>query len=315
MPLKDSSKNLLTRREACAVLGIIGAGTLGLVGCGSGGSDSTSRTGYASDTEVKSYPVHLKVYADSYIQWHLNTLGKGGQIHLEDHIERYRQKKDRSDVSFEVVYASSAELLAMAREGFPDGDGLLALRDTVEEGCASGMVDGGIANLSVRRLSYHYSDSVCLVRVLGGDAGLPPATTLTGEDGGGFNRLQQLPWFDGTVALADPDSTLEGVLANKALAHEEFYSERMGFGGSYSEDVAAKIVVYPSQDAAMVAVAAGECRLGFALQTALATRYPEVEEVYMPSHGWSGYDGAALSCSTEPGVMRDFFEFEVRAYD
>jgi hypothetical protein len=305
----------LTRREACAVLGVFGVGLagVGLVGCGSGGagSDPTSREGFANDTEVKTYPVHLKIYADSYIQWHLSPY-KSSQTHLEEHFERYQQQKDRAEVSFEVAYMSSAELLAMAREGFPDGDGLLAFKETVTEGSISGAVDAGVAGLSVRDLGYHYSEHVCLVKASGSDIALPPSITLTGEDSpsGDINRFQQLPQFAGLIALASPEATLEGLLANRALAAEEFYSEFSGRDGTYSESVAAKIVAYPDQDAAMAAVAVGECQLGFALQTALSLRYPEVEEIYLPAHGSMYYDGAALSCSAEPGVMRDFFTYE-----
>jgi hypothetical protein len=316
--LKENDILSLTRRETCALLGVLGLGAVsvgagGLVGCGSGGpgSDPTSREGFANDAEVKSYPVHLKIYADSYIQWHLSPY-KSSQTHLEDHIERYQQEKDRAEVSFEVVYVSSSELLAMAREGFVDGDGLLAFSDTVIEGCISGAVEGGVAGLSVRDLGYHYSEAVCLARASESDVTMPPAITLTGEDAsdGQFNRFQQLPQFDGMIALADPNTTLEGLLANRVLAAEEFYSERSGRDGTYSESVAAKIVAYPDQDSAMAAVVAGECQLGFALQTALSVRYPKVEKIYRPAHGSMFYSGAALSCSAEPGVMRDFFTYE-----
>lgn len=317
-----SANNMLTRREACVVLGALGAGALGLAGCGSGaGSDPTSRQGYSSDTEVKPYPVHLKLYADSYLQWHMFTGGQ--QVHLENHIGRYQQQTDRSEVSFEVVYVDSAELLALAREGFGDGDGLLASQDTVYEGIMSGTVDAGVANLYVRDLGYHYHDYACLVRAAGGDASLPPAATLTGENSsdGTINQLQQLPNYDGIIALASPDVTLEGRLANAALAAQEFYVEGVPSGrgglidGAYSEAVAAKIAPYISQDAAMAAVVAGECQLGFALSTSLARRYPEVEEVYRPSYGSVFYRGVSLPCSPEPGVMRDFFEFETRCSD
>ncbi|MDR1185323.1 MAG: hypothetical protein LBK67_11090 [Coriobacteriales bacterium] len=310
-------KDILTRREACALFATLGMGAVGLAGCSLGGqsSDPTARAGFANDTEVKSYPVHLKIYVDSYLQWHLKS--KGPQTNLENHIERYQQQKDRAEVSFEVAYASSAELLAMAREGFPDGDGLLAFQETVTEGCASGTVDAGVANLSVRDLGYHYREHTCLVRVLGSEVALPPAVTLTGEDApdGSINRLQQLPQFDGVIALADPSTTLEGLLANRALAAEEFYSERSGLGSSYRESIAAKIVAYPNQDAAMAAVVTGECQLGFALQRGLNIRYPEVEEVYRPAYGGISYDGAALTRSAEPGVMKDFFTFEQACSD
>jgi hypothetical protein len=330
---------MLTRREACVLLGALGAsalgtGALGLAGCGLSETDSdpTSKTGLSSDTEVKSYPVHLKIYVDSYIQWHLNpyqTPPPAWQLNpdkplpqeiltrLDAHITRYQQQKDRSEVSFEMVYVDSAELLSWARGGFPDGDGLLAFESTVLEGCASGVVDAGVANLYVRDLGYHYSENVCLARAVGSDATLPPAATLTGEDAsdGTINHFQQLPSFDGLLALADPTATLEGLLANRALAAEGFYSEPSGLGGTYSDSVVAKIVSYPNQDAAMAAVAAGECQLGFALYTALATRYPGMEKVYAPQYGQVFYDGAALSHSAERGVMRDFFEFVTRCSD
>jgi hypothetical protein len=319
-----SAKNTLTRREACAVLGALGAGALGLAGCGTGG-DTTSRTGYSSDTEVKSYPVHLKLYADSYTQWqishHVSHLD-GQKTKLDSFIERYPQQKDRSGVSIEVVYVDSAELLALAREGFPDGDGLIALRDTMGEGIVSGTVDAGVANLYVRDLNYHFTDYVRLVRAVGGDANLPPTETLTGENSsvGTINQLQQLPHFDGMIALASPEATLEGRLANAALAVEEFYqglpSGRGGLiDGTYDESIAAKIATYPSQDAAMAAVVAGECQLGFALHTSLARRYPEVEVAYRPLHATAYYNGTSLPCSPEPGVMRDFLEFVTSCYD
>jgi hypothetical protein len=311
------------------VLGALGAGALGLAGCDTNNSsngDSTSSQGLANDTEVKSYPVHLKLYADSYTRWHMHGAHKDqdGQMltQIDDKIERYQQQKDRSQVSFEVVYVDTAELLAMAFEGFPDGDGLLALHPTMLMGCESGTVDGGVGLLSVRDQSYHFHEELCLVRARGNDTDLPPAATLMGEDSpdGQINHLQQLPNFDGMIALVDPAAALEGRLANEALASEEFYlegspSEIGGVtDGSYREDIAGKLTTYPSQDAAMAAVVAGECQLGFALRTSLKTRFPEVEEVRgLPGRTW--HDSAALTCSTEPGVMRDFFEFITRCSD
>jgi hypothetical protein len=322
-----SNKGMLTRREACIVLGALGAGALGLAGCNTSSSDPANRQGFANDTEVKSYSVHLKLYADSYARWHMHGIHKDsdGQplTELDDKIERYRTQKDRSEVSFEVVYVDTAELLTMALDGFPDGDGMLALHPTMLKGCESGTVDAGVGLLSVRDQSYHFNDNSCLVRATGGDADLPPAATLTGESSpdGQINRLQQLPNFDGVVALADPATTLEGRLANQALAVEDFYREGSPsecgglIGGSFSEDIADKIAIYPSQDAAMAAVIDGECQLGFALQTSLKMRYPEVEEVYRPQSSRVWYDGAALMCSDEPGVMRDFFEFILQCTD
>jgi hypothetical protein len=319
------AKNMLTRREACVVLGTLGAGALALAGCEA--DDPTSRTGFASDTEVKFYPVHLKLYVDSYLQWHYANTRTADvprdeqQTVTDNHIVRYQAQRDRSEVSFEVIWVDPAEMLAMAREGFPDGDGLLAMKDTVYEGCTSGVVDAGVAAIYVRDLSYHYAQTVCLVRALGSDVDLPPAATLSGKETRQFTRLQQLPSFDGMIALADPEAALEGRLANAALSHGELYLEGspspLGglVGGTYAEGIADKLAVYPSQDEAMAAVTSGECQLGFALRASLERRYPEVEEVYDPSHGRAMYSGAALARSSEPGVMRDFFQFETACSD
>jgi hypothetical protein len=184
-------------------------------------------------------------------------------------------------------------------------------------------VDAGVALLFVRNQNDHFFENMCLVRALGSVVNLPPTVTLTGEDSpsGTYNRLQQLPNFDGIVALADPAATLEGRLANSVLAGEEFYlegsiSELGGLtGGYYSESIASKIAIYPNQDAAMSAVINGECQLGFALRTSLKMRYPELEEVYKARNGGAYYDSAALMRSAEPGVMRDFFEFILRCSD
>ncbi len=62
----------------------------------------------------------------------------------------------------------------------------------------------------------------------------------------------------------------------------------------------------------MKAVASGECSVGFALIASLGERYPKVERFYDCTSSGGGkifYSAAALANATEPGVVRDFFEF------
>lgn len=314
-----SRRNAITRREACALaVGAFGACALGLVGCDSD-DDPTSRTGLSSDTEVKTYPVHLKLYADANLQWHPHSAsaaihGSEDLNHLEEYAKRYQAQADRADVTFDFVYVDPPNLLELARTGFDDGDALVALKDTVSAGYDAGTVDVGVAGLSARDLSYNLPEWVVMVRAAGSSVELPPAPTIDGEDSpdGTFNRLQQLPQFDGLVAVADPAVTTEGQLANEVLRRQGFYSTETG---GYDESVASKMVSYPDQDSAMAAVASGACQLGFGLNNALQERYPQVEQCYQPSGGNAAYHGAALSVAAEPGVARDFFEFILRCSD
>lgn len=302
-----------TRREVCVLgLGALGACVLGLGGCGAD-EDPTSRTGFASDAEVKAYPVHLKLYADSNLKWHTSYDGKVGD--LESFVRGYQKQKDRSDVTFEIEYVDPPELLEMAQAGFGSGDGLVALRETVAAGTEAATVDVGVAGLSERDLGYHFNEQVVVVRTAGSSVELPSAQTIDGNDlpDGTLNRLQQLPQFAGLVAVADPVVTSEGWCANEVLRRQGFYFPDTG---TYDASVASKIVSYSGQDAAMAAVAAGECQLGFAFATrhdGLARRYPQVEQCYVPPASYSAwYHGAALVGSAETGVARDFFEFIVQ---
>lgn len=304
---------MLTRREACAVLAsAFGVCAFGLTGCGSDDGDPTSRTGFASDTEVKSYPVYLKLYADSNLRWHPHSASATGDArdlnHLEEYAKRYQAQQDRADVAFDFVYVDPPELLELARTGFDDGDAMVALKDTVSAGYEAGTVDVGVAGLSARDLSYNLSEWVVMVRAAGSSVELPPAPTINGKDSsdGTFNQLQQLPQFDGLVAVADPTMTTEGQLANEVLRRQGLYSTETG---GYDENVVSKMVSYPDQDSAMAAVASGACQLGFALNNGLKERYPQVEQCYQPSGGGAAYHGTELSVAVEPGVVRDFFEF------
>lgn len=315
--MRADRRKAITRREACAIgLGALGACALGLAGCGGGDDDPASRTGFASDTEVRTYPVHLKIYADSNLKWHTSYDGKVEDLAV--FAKRYQQQVDRSQVTFEIAYVDPPALLGMAQTGFEDGDGLVALRDTVEAGGQAGTVDGGTAGLSVRDLSANFSEQIVMVRAVGSAVEPPPARTIDGKDtpDGSYNQLQQLPQFDGLVAVVDPAVATEGRCANDALGRQSLYSADTG---TYDPSIASKMVSYPDQDSAMAAVASGACQLGFAFlphvndTNGLKLRYPQVEQCYVPPASHSAfYHGAALAISAEPGVARDFFEFIVK---
>lgn len=317
-PIPSTFVRPLTRRSFLKAGACLGAGAaLGLSGCSNAGETPSSsfdaethaRRGFAPDTEVKDYPVHLKVYVDADLRYYSSTEGR--ETHFDDYAAGYQENNDRSDVTFEFVYVDSSELLAAAREGFGDGDGIIGLADTVTAGNEAGTVDGGAADYMVRDISYNCPVECVMVRAKGSDAMLPPARTIDGEDtpGGEFNRLQQLPEYDGIVALADPTVEVEGVSANQQLAHQSFYSTYDGVGGYYDERIASKLRMYPTQDAAMEAITSGACQLGFALNWMIGSRYPDIEKCYDPAGGTISISAAALARSPEPGVMRDFFQY------
>ena len=315
----DTTRHM-TRRGflAAGAAATVGAG-LALGGCtgdagsGSAGSaetdESTSTEGLATDTVQRSYPVTLTIYADSNLQWHLSNRG-GGQTML-DYLASAYQDNVKDDVDFEFEYYDPAELLEMAEDGFPEGDAVVALTSTIEAGSSAETLEGGEGGYMIRSLAYHLSEQIVLVRADGTDDMLPEAPTIDGEDSsdGTINRMQQLADYDGVVAIADPEACTEGVLADKALAKQGFYSDYDGVSGYYDESIADKLRMYPDQDSAMLAVQAGVCQLGFALDAALSSRYPGVEECYEPPGGSASYSGCALIDAAEPGVARDFFEF------
>lgn len=307
-----------SRREALGLAagaaGLAGAALLG--GCGRQAdergfdAETHARAGYASDTEVKDYPVTLRLLVDANIEWMRAGLGDGGR--LDYYMEQYRQQPDRGQVDFDVSYVGPAELWDMAESGFPGADGLLCLDRTIVAGCEAGTVDGGAGMYMVRDMAYNFNEHCVLVRAAGSDMDLPPAATLSGEDtpDGQINRFQQLPAFDGLVAVADPTATEEGFSANNMLAHAGLYEGLLYGGGSYDAALAEKLVFFASQDEAMASLASGECQLGFALSTHLnAGRYPDVEHVYSPQGGMVQYKAAAAAGAAEPGVARDLFEY------
>ena len=314
-------KAKLTRRQfvlACAVSGC----ALATSGCGNlvqkNASSSTSQTqGFGPETEIKSYPVSLKLYADANIALHsggsaaAKQLGASGLDKLHEYIVRYQSQTDRGNVTIDVEYVSFSELAKMASAGFSSGDGIIADASTVEAGTSAGTIAGGNAGYLTSDVSYNFPETCMIVRAQGSSASLPAARTLNGTDSpdGTINQLQQLPSFDGTLAVVSPNAATEGICANRILAREGFYTQSGGTSGEFSENVASKIRTFQTQDEAVGAVVAGQCQLGFAFQSTIGSKYSGIEACYKPAGNSLQYSASALECCKEKGVMRDFFAF------
>lgn len=317
-------RQLFSRREAIALLGgATLAGVVGLSSCGKqdeAESDPHARKGFAPDTLVKDYPVHIKLYADSNMKWMYDKLGQWGDgNHLEHYFTRYQAESDRADVTFEVTYVDPFELARMVSTGFADGDGVIGLTDSIAAGCNSGVLDGGKSRIYVRNMTYNFNDFCCVVRAAGSDVELPKAPTIDGEDSpdGHFTKFRQLTDFDGKIALADPSASVESIMANNMMESAQLCT--FGDNGEvvYKEGLADKFVVFPDQESAMAAVANGDCQIGFALESSLEKRFTQLEELCRPGEAGSqlSYSAAPTSSSAEPEVVRDFFEFIILSYD
>ncbi len=329
------SGKTLTRRELCLLAaGSAGACALGLSGCGCSmkseaerfrAGEIDSRTGFSSDTEVKSYPVTITVLADEALQWFWGgsaaavQLGATGLDRLHEYVVRYQAQEDRDQVDVQIVYLDAMELDEEARGGFSRGDGMIALAESTTAGNEAGTVDGGAGEYLVRNLAYNFSERCVLVTSSTSGTQLPRADTLDGGDApdGSINRLQKLPELEGAIAIAAPETTVEGRKANSILASQGYYSGEDALSGAYAQSIADKVVKFETQDAAMAAVASGECSIGFALHSQVGTRYPGVLEIYNPAFADNSlsYAAAALARSPEPGVTRDFFEFILSCTD
>lgn len=352
----------LTRREVCTLGAcVLGSCAFGLFGCKSdaeqfAAGEPDTRQGYVADSEVKSYPVELRIYVDENIKWQSGgsaavvQLGYSGLNHLEEYEVRYQSQADREQVTFDVAYRTPDVLARLAREGFGDADGVIALSSTITEGNLAGTIDGGAGEYKVRDMGYNFYDQLVIVRAAGSDTSMPLARTVDGEDSpdGEINKLQELPFFEGLIAVANPTATTEGFAANACLAEEGLfhadeddvadadgagdadYASGVGgesnladtsgmsdAGGSYDESIASKIRVFDTQDEAMEAVVTGACQLGFALQSHVGTRYENVEFCYRPtpSARTVSYSASALTDALYPGVVRDFFTFITRCTD
>lgn len=310
---------LATRRQTL-VLGalFLGAALLGSTGCSTGGRAAGTSQGFASDTEVRAEPVSLKLFADSNLKWMqggsaaAQKLGCEGLNHLEEYVARYQSQTGREGVSIEVEYVDPLDMLLMSRNGYDDGDGAIGLDQVVEEGSASGILEGGEGGYMVRDMSYNFPMTSVMVRAKGSDVMLPDADTIDGEDyvDGTINRMQKLDEFDGVIAIADPETTTEGWMGNMALARWGFYSDESGRDGEYIGAAADRVRLYDTQEDAMEAVASRECQLGFALRCTLRERFTDVEECYkVPYANSVRYKAASVAGSENGAVMRDFLTF------
>ena len=300
----------ISRRGFCAaVLGSLGAVAAGsLAGCSSSNSDTVQ--GFASDTEVKSGELTVYIIADANLKRGFATSETG---RLEDYFARYQTQAGREQVTFAIKYKSAAELEELMASGFKEGDAVVALEDAVEEGSENGVVYGGKADTSIREFTAQLNEKLVVVRKAGGKVEMPKADTLTGEDSedGQISRMQNLPDFDGRIAVAS-DALTEGMLANRVLARWGYYSKKSGVGVTYKGGIEDKVVVCESIEELSRAVARGTCKIGFGLQSMLWGDYPELELLYEPAFGTLTYAGASLPDSDAGGVARDFFEYITR---
>lgn len=304
----------MSRREACALAGaaaLAGAGTLAGCSNGSGGGD-TAHQGFASDTQYKDDPLTLYIVADENLKRAMSS-SEDGTGRLESYFSRYQSQAGREQVTFGVKYKSAAELKKMASEGFPEGTGVVALQDTIETACDAGILNGGAANTSVRNFTGQLYETLVVVRKADGSAQMPEADTLSGEDSedGKISRMQNLPKFDGKIAVA-AESLTEGMLANRVLARWGFYSSDTGVGGEYSKEIKDKIRVFNSLDELCRSLQKDKCQLGFAVQSMLWGAFPQVEQAYKPSYSHLTYSGASIPNMENDTVALDFFEFVTR---
>ena len=326
---RSFSKNALV--AGGIALGTLTFGGSVMSGCSNAqNTSSNSRTGFASGTEVKDYPVTLRVIADSNLEWHAGgsaaaaKAGATDKNHLEEYFVRYKTQDGRDQVSFEVEYVEPGKLNEMANSGFGGGDVVIGTEATLNAGNEAGKIDGGSGGYQIIDISSNFTEKCVMVRARGSKAELPAAKTIDGNDSqdGSVSRIQRLPEYDGLIAIANPDVATEGICANQMLAKQNFYSSYDGKSGEYSNDVKSKIRTYDSQDAAINAVVSGECQLGFAFENSLSVRYPhtsarytKVEKCYSPSGGNVKYMGSAIAGSAEPGVARDFLVFITKCSD
>jgi hypothetical protein len=314
---KASSQWEISRRQACKLAGGLAASalTFSVSGCTDlkpTQSDSVKSVGFASDCEIMSNPVTVYLYADANLK-RGHTSGEGSLGRVEEYFERYQNQEDRGDVSFAIKYLTSDELLDRMTSGFDEGDGVIALEDTIAAGTESEVLYGGSADVSVRKFTAQFYERLAVVRAEGTTAEMPAAETLDGEDSadGELNKMQSLPNFKGKIGI--PSSSLtEGTMTNRVLARWGLYTDESGKGGEYAEGIADKVVIYDTLLDEVNALISGECQIAFVAQSMTWGDYPGIEVVYSPSHSDTIYSGASITGSSLGGVARDFFEFVVR---
>lgn len=308
----------ITRRRACQVLGAgaVLAATGSLVACGGAnnanqGAGNNVNQGFSADTEVKDYAVALTFCVDSDLA---TFPGKGTSTdQLHEALANYQAQEGRSQVSISFEYAATANIAALAAgEGFSGYDGLITSLPIMNTAIGNNLVDAGEGNYQLRTFPLIFATQTHVVCAKGSGLTLPAAATLDGNDAsdGSATRFQKINEIPGYLAIADAAFETVGVSANKLLNGVGLYSSSEGVGGEYDASIANKIKTYATQDEAMAAVATGECLFGFAFSQGLAGRYPQVEDCYTPAGANNiSYVGAPVVDGSEPGVVRDFFQY------
>ena len=305
---------LVTRRDALRLAGgaaaaafALPAATLGLAGCASSETAATTK-GFASDCEVWTSPVTIRIVADDRLQ--RAYAASNGVGRLEEYITRYQSQTGRGDTTIAVKYYSESDLNRMIEQGFTEGDAVVTLSEMVVAGCEAGMIDGGAGRLSVREFISQLTEKPVVVRASGSSAEMPAASTINGDDSpdGSVSRMQNLPSFDGKIGIVD-ESYMDGWLSNRALAYWGLYSDSTGKGGAYSSDIADKMVVFDSPTALASGVRTGACDIAFASLSMTWGGFGSLEKIYEPSHAMQTYSGSALPNTEMAGAARDFFQF------
>ena len=297
---------LWTRRNALtAFAGMAALGSFGMVGCGKSSSSSTTNgNGYASDCEVKDYPVELKFIVDDELAWYT---GSDGEPRLDALLAKYQQGDGRSQVTLNCDYVPYADIARMAEEGFSGYDAVIGFSNALAAGYTKGTIEGGETKLSVRSFPTAFGVTMHVVTSASSPVDMPAAKTTNGKDSsdGSSTQLHNIGATARSIALCDASSVAEGIAANALLSQCKLYAD-----GAYAESIADKVVLFDSQDDAMAAVASGQCNFGFAFTANLAERYPGVSDCYSPRQTCGMvFEGAALPESSEMGVARDFMQY------
>ena len=304
----------MTRRRFLALTAVaLAAASATLAGCSNGSSSDGSSgraQGFASDTEVAGEAVTVYIVADENLKRALPGSDTG---RVEDYFKRYQEQAGREQVTFAIKYKPAAELANLAKSGFDEGTGVIALDQTVEAACGASALYGGAANTSIRAFTAQLGEKLIVVRRAGSSVEMPKSDTLSGDDSadGQISRMQHLVDFDGKIAIA-ADTLTEGMLANRVLARWGYYSDESGRGGKYSKEIASKIVVCNTIDKLVDVLVKDKCQLAFATQSMLWGDYDGIEEVYQPAYGNISYSGASVPDAENAAVARDFFEFITR---
>lgn len=302
----------ITRRHFAQLLAAGGtAAMLGdLTACSNGTAEEGVSQGFASDTEVRSEPVTLYIVADANLK---RALPSSSTSRIEDYFSRYQEQAGREQVTFAVKYKTTAQIAKMAAEGFNEGTAVIGAESAISDACDTGTLDGGAAKTSMRTFTSQLFETIVVLRKEDGTAEMPKSDTLSGEDSedGQISRMQKLAQVTGKIAIGSED-LIEGMLANRLLARWGYYSDESGQGGSYSKEIASKMLVCKSADEMVSSLKKDKAQLAFGVQSMLWGEFDGIEQVYQPAYGTMVYAGATLPNADCAGVARDFMEFITR---